>query len=110
MARAEGPPRGARRAGLDVGAAHEPARAERVVKRGGVEDDPDRFLNPSSSRPDRLAERAVEVDLARGHRARAELVLEAPDGEAVGSAVDGRGTRKQPEPARPGGGAVDAWP
>ena len=58
---------------LHEGPPHQPAGGEGVVHARGVEDDADQVAEAVVDRTDRLAERTVELDLAGGHRAGAEL-------------------------------------
>ena len=68
---------------FEVRAAHQPGRAERVQPARGVEDDARRDPEAVFELAQREGNRAVELDLARRERPRAELVLQAADAEAV---------------------------
>ena len=67
---------------------------------------PAAILKPSSERTDRICESAVEHDLSGGERARAELVLELADREAVGPAVDRARHEEAADAARALGSAL----
>ncbi len=68
----------------------------------GVEYDPNQVPEAILEGSDRLAERAIELDLAGRHGAGAELVLKAPKGKPVRCAVDHPGDHEQAEPLSAG--------
>ena len=85
---------------LEIGAPHQPGRAERVQPARGVQDadgDPEAVLD----RAERIGRCAVELDLAGRQRPRPELVLQPADREAA----SGAGNQEAADPARPFGGA-----
>ena len=95
----EGQPVACESRGLQVGAPHDAGRSHRIEPPRGVEQLLHRHVEPFLDRSDGPAECAVEVDLRRGQASRPELVLEPPDSEAVGGAIDAAGDEEAPQSA-----------